>query len=108
MNSRGRKTIDRASSCLHLLFSHKADCIRDCLAQFRAGDSLVLLNTAVLLLLDPAWIRDLPAGSTVHAINADVQVHGLAEIQEKTDSMLVDDAGWVRLVKTYAHSLSWK
>jgi sulfur relay protein TusB/DsrH len=97
-----------ANACLHLLFSHNGDCVRDCLAQFGEGDSLILLNTGVLLLLDPAWMHDLPDETTVYAIDADVQAHGLAEVQGSTGSVLIDDAGWARLVMKHAHCLSWK
>lgn len=96
------------NACLHLLFSHNSDCVRDCLAQIGAGDSLILLNTGVLLLLDPAWMHNLPEESTVYAIDADVQAHGLAEIQRTSGSVLIDDAAWARLVMTHAHCLSWK
>ncbi|HKX55766.1 MAG TPA: DsrH/TusB family sulfur metabolism protein [Xanthomonadales bacterium] len=96
------------NACLHLLFSHSGDCVRVCLAQLGAGDSLVLLNTGVLLLLDPAWMHNLPEECTVYAIDADVQAHGLAEIQGSSGSVLIDDAAWARLVMMHAHCLSWK
>lgn len=98
----------QANDCLHLLFNYHNDCVRDCLVQLGVGDSLVLLNTGVLLLLEPAWMDELPHGITVYAIEADVQAHGLAEIQATTGSVLIGDVAWARLVMTHAHCLSWK
>jgi sulfur relay protein TusB/DsrH len=98
----------QSQACLHMLFSHNGDCFRDCIAQFRAGDILILLNTGVLLLLEPSLMNDLPPETAVYAVDADVQAHGLAELQATTGSLLIDDAAWARLVISHGKILSWK
>jgi len=98
----------RANTCLHLLFGQSSSSLRDCLAQVQSGDCLVLLNTATLLLLDTTWIQQLPADVRVCALDADVQAHGLAELQPTSGSELIDDDCWARLVMKHSHCLSWK
>lgn len=103
-----QKAADRPIGCLHLLFSNSSDSVRDCQAQLAAGDSLVLLNTGVLVLLEPARMCNFPDDCTVYAIEADMQAHGLAGVQAAMAVELIDDTGWARLVMSHAHCLSWK
>lgn len=98
----------QAERCLHLLFSHSGDAVLACRQNLQAGDSVILLDTAVLLLLDPAWQQGWPAQVPVYAGEADIRAHGLDGVQPCTGTQLINDAGWVELVMRHGHCLSWK
>lgn len=93
---------------LHLLLTHAGDSAGACLSHLREGDSMVLLNTAVLHLLDRDWLKSLPANIRLYAVTADLEAHGLGEISTGSGIARVDDEGWARLVMSHAHCLSWK
>lgn len=95
-------------SCLHLLFSHATDTVQACLSHCLEGDSVVLLNTAVILLLDDAWKEAMVAGVSIHALQADVLAQGMFELVGNSDYQLISDPGWAELVMRYSHCLSWK
>ncbi|HET6565311.1 MAG TPA: DsrH/TusB family sulfur metabolism protein [Xanthomonadales bacterium] len=97
-----------AGKCLHLLLSHATDTLNACLQHAQAGDSVILLNTAVLLLMDPAFRDKLPENIHAYVLDADVQAHGLTGIQPSTGTELVNDDDWVGLVMSHVHCLSWK
>ncbi|MDZ4728746.1 MAG: DsrH/TusB family sulfur metabolism protein [Xanthomonadales bacterium] len=94
--------------CLHLLFSHATDAVQACLSHCLKGDSVVLLNTAVILLLDDAWKEAMVAGVSIHALQAEVLAQGMSELADSSDYQLISDAGWAGLVMRYSHCLSWK
>ncbi len=93
---------------LHLLLSKSADGLEDCRKQLRDGDSVVLVNTAVLWLLEPGWDRALPAVTKIHALEADLDAHGLSALPLPAHIERISDTGWVELVMSHAHCLSWK
>jgi len=92
-------------ACLHQLMSSTADVVRDCLQYTAPGDSILLLDTAVVLLLDPGWMRDLPSGVSVFASRPDADARALAGGMQCD---CLDDKEWAALVCRHAHCLSWK
>ena len=94
--------------CLHLLFSHDTDTVRACVSHCQPGDSVVLLHTAVLLLLEREWIKAFVTGISAYVLRSDVVAQGLSELPGNSDYSLISDSGWVELVMRYPHCLSWK
>lgn len=94
--------------CLHLLFSHDTDTVQACLTHCRAGDSVVLLSTAVVLLLDKAWNKSIVTGVSIHALQADMLAQGMSELADNSEYQLIGDPDWAGLVMRYPHCLSWK
>jgi sulfur relay protein TusB/DsrH len=94
-----------AHACLHLLLGASADAVRDCLRHCAPGDSILLLDTAVVLLLDSGWARDLPDGVCLFVARPDVAARALPW---EGQAQCVDDQEWAGLVSRHAHCLSWK
>ncbi len=94
--------------CLHLLFSQATDTLKACISHCQPGDSLILLNTAVILLLDESWNEAMEAGVTVYTLQADVGAHGLSEGAAGSHCKMISDSGWAELVMHYPLCLSWK
>ena len=86
--------------------SDDAGSVQACLAHCAAGDSLVLLNTAVNILLDQDWMLALDTGVAVYVLAADAAVRGFK--QESTACAFIGDSAWVELFKRHRHCLSWK
>lgn len=83
--------------------THKLPLCRPLLA---AGDSLLLLESAVALALDPAQLQALPPGVQVLALAKDLQARGLlqacaAQVQP------IDDAAWVAATLEADRVCSW-
>lgn len=95
-----------AESCLHCLMSDDAESVQACVAHCVSGDSLVLLNTAVTILLDKGWNKGLVAGVAVFVLSADGVAHGFT--QKSIDWEFIDDSAWVELFLRHRHCLSWK
>lgn len=93
-------------SCLHLLMSSSTDTVRACLRHAGAGDSILLLDKAVSLLLEQSWTLELPEGVRIFVAQADVQARALPELAEPGE--MIDDRAWAELVSRYPHCLSWK
>jgi sulfur relay protein TusB/DsrH len=93
---------------LHLLFSHDTDTVRACASHCRPGDGVVLVNTAVLLVLDKDWNLFLEAGVSIHALQPDVQAQGMTDVMCRSGCKMISDEDWVGLVMRYPHCLSWK
>ena len=85
--------------------SASRDALNDCLQLCAGGDSILLLDTAVMLLLEPGWMRSLPAGVSLFASRPDVDARALAGIIQCD---CLDDRAWVTLMCRHAHCLSWK
>jgi sulfur relay protein TusB/DsrH len=94
------------AACLHVVMSASLDTMQACVQHAVAGDSILLIDTAVSRLLDQSWIRDLPTGINVLAAEADVRARGLTGLA--LPGQLLSDQGWAELVASHAHCLSWK
>lgn len=93
---------------LHLLLSKSADGLEDCRKNLQDGDTVVLLNTAVLWLLEPEWGRALPAVTIIHVLEADLDAQGMSALPLPEHCKRISDKEWVELVMSHAHCLSWK
>lgn len=97
---------------LHLLSSSAVNTLESCLRAMQAGDSLVLINTAVLHLLEPEWVQQAALGSladgSIYVPEADLEAHGLAHVELPGGIRVIDDVAWAGQVKSHAHCLSWK
>ncbi len=86
--------------------SADVESVQACLAHCASGDSLVLLNTAVTVLLDENWNRSLNAGVAVYVLAADAAAQGIE--QKSGDWKFITDSDWVELFRYHRHCLSWK
>jgi sulfur relay protein TusB/DsrH len=96
------------NGAVHVLLSKSADGLEDCRKHLQEGDCLVLVNTAVLWLLEPGWEQALPAGIHTCVVDADLDAHGMSALPLPGHFERISDMGWVELVMSYAHCLSWK
>ncbi len=80
--------------------------VQACLAHCAAGDSLVLLNTAVSILLEQDWKLALETGVAVYVLADDAAAQGFT--QQSTAWKFIDDSAWVELFQRHRHCLSWK
>ncbi len=92
--------------CLHCLMSDDSGSVQACLAYCASGDSLVLMNTAVNLLLSPDWKLVLETDVAVYVLAEDSVARGISP--DSSDCKFIDDAAWVKLFKRHPHCLSWK
>lgn len=95
---------------LHQLFTTAGTALDDCLAQFQAGDHLLLVDrgAAVLMIADHVEALKEACNDSVSATLADVEALGLKPLADQCGMAQVDDAGWVRLVMAAGQVLSWK
>jgi len=62
----------------------------------------------VAWLLEPGFLDALEScGATAHVLREDAEARGLASLAGAREGMLVDRAGWVRLVEAHHQVLSW-
>ena len=80
--------------------------VQACFAHCAPGDSLVLLNTAVNVLLDQHWNQALDAGVDVYVLTEDASAQGFTQSSSAWE--YIDDAAWVKLFLRHRHCLSWK
>ena len=94
--------------CLHLLLSSQASALQACLDHCARGDTLVLLNTAVELLLGSMDWAKMDTGLQIHVLEPDLLAHGIHGLKRGARIGLIDDLDWVGLVADHKHCLSWK
>jgi sulfur relay protein TusB/DsrH len=110
--------------CLHLLMSPQISTLNACLSHCLPGDSVVLVNNAVSLLLQeelwetqagPLDVETLTISSPeicLFALEADVLARGiptkLVAGNHAPRYALIDDVAWAELLIKHSHCLSWK
>jgi sulfur relay protein TusB/DsrH len=94
--------------CLHLLLSSQASALQACLDHCARGDTVVLLNTAVELLLGSMDWAKKDIGLKIQVLEPDLLAHGMQGITPGAQVELIDDIAWVGLVAAHKHCLSWK
>jgi len=104
-----RPSTGQHGPCLHLLLSPGLEAVQDLRRFSLAGDAVVLLGTAVIVLAnDKRCLQRLPQGLTVYALCADVLAQGLRPLATEAGIVLLDDTALLNLVAQFPHSLSWK
>jgi sulfur relay protein TusB/DsrH len=99
---------EAGESCLHLVMTASPVALDECAACCGAGDTIVLLNTAVTLLAGPASLERAEIPVPMFCLAADAHAHGLADCFAQRGVLLIDDQGLVGLVCQHRHCLSWK
>jgi sulfur relay protein TusB/DsrH len=95
-------------NCLHLVMSFSDAALADCQACSQDGDTIVLMDTAVIHLTGRPLLISTSTGVAVRCLDADVRAHGLGVVVQELDMTCVDDSGLVELVRKHKHCLSWK
>lgn len=95
---------------LHLLMSANDAAIRDCLALFRPGDYLLLVDQGVAVLAHQQRTESLLAvvGECIGALRADVLARGLDVEPGRAEIQLLSDLEWAEKVAMHTQVLSWK
>ncbi len=95
---------------LHLLMSVSDSVIRDCLALFRPGDYLLLVDQGVGVLAHQQRTESLLAvvGESLGALRADVLARGLYMEPGQEEIQLLSDLEWAEKVAMHTQVLSWK
>jgi sulfur relay protein TusB/DsrH len=101
----GRATID---ACLHLLMNPDQLTVDECLDCCVEGDSVVLMNSAVLLLAQGSTGRLVNPLFPVYCLEPDLLAHGLAGQSVPMSIRQIHECGLVDLVRQHRHCLSWK
>lgn len=94
--------------CLHLVMSSGESALEDCMACSQAGDTILLMNTAVTWLIRPSALHQVGEAVEVCCLDADVRAHGLGAVVNAGSMNCVNDRGLVDLVCRHQHCLSWK
>lgn len=88
---------------------HAGSALAECAAVIREGSAILLLQDGVYAAAAGSRCRSqldaLPPGVRVHALQADLQARGLAELHPRVQ--VVDDAGFVALAVAHATSVAW-
>jgi sulfur relay protein TusB/DsrH len=97
------------STRLHLLCSADPAAWQDCRGQLSGGDCVLLLDRGVEWLLNTGFLAGFDAASTntLYALDEDAQARGLAGTAVDRPGLFIDRSGWVRLIETHPHILSW-
>jgi sulfur relay protein TusB/DsrH len=82
--------------------------LADCQASSQEGDTIVLMDTAVIFLTGRPLLISTSPGVAVRCHDADVCAHGLGVVVQELGMTRVDDSGLVELVRRHQHCLSWK
>lgn len=104
-----RQSTGQHGPCLHLLLAPGLEAVQALQRFSMAGDAVVLLGTAVVLLANDDHCRQqLSHGLSVYALCADVLAQGLQPLATEAGIAQLDDTGLLNLVAQFPHSLSWK
>jgi len=80
--------------------------LANCLKLLAATDSLVLIETAVTLVVQPDFLQQLPQGLKVLALNSDLQARGLLNTCPAA-IRIITDAEWVEASLEADRVCSW-
>ena len=105
MNGDREPCRDRA---LHLILRPDPRALVACRSFCRAGDAVVLMDTGVLVLCEPGWVRHFPAEVEFGCLGADARGQGVSAEMASQGVRELDDRDLVRLVMDCRHCLSWK
>lgn len=87
---------------------HRADCLKQDLIQWwQTGDTLLLIEGAVVALTETQWRHSLPEGIQVNALKDDVIARGLPHHLLPEDVALLSDQDWVTLTLQHDRIISW-
>ncbi|MDX5297691.1 MAG: sulfurtransferase complex subunit TusB [Gammaproteobacteria bacterium] len=78
---------------------------QSCLHTLQAGDTLLLTEHGVTLVMDDASLRQLPTDVRLYVNQRDLTARGLAQMVEQR--LWVDDARYVELCVQHTKILSW-
>jgi len=98
----------QGGASLHLLLRCSLPAWHACQAAMAPGDSMVLMGTSVLWLLEPDPFLPTEKGVKIHVHSADLAAHGLLHLPVAAGMIAVDDKGLVELVCRHRQCLSWK
>ena len=97
----------KISGFIHLLLTSTPSALRDCRAFTGPGDTIALLNTAVLLPLDAAW-GGFAENIQLVFLSSDAEAHGVGAWLTAAGFTGINGIELVRLVAAGRHCLSWK
>ena len=87
----------------------RSDALQSCLRMLTPGDALLLIEDAVYAAVDTTHNQTLlascPDSVSCHALQADREARGLGELLPTI--RIVDDDGFVELVRAHAQTISW-
>ncbi|MDX1589291.1 MAG: sulfurtransferase complex subunit TusB [Oleiphilaceae bacterium] len=77
-----------------------------CLAQLRGGDRLILMENALLGLVDADWLSALPEDVTVLVLEADLDARGMRKYLNKS-MQIIDYKSYVSEIALSGKQLYW-
>ena len=98
------------NTCLHLLMGAGHGLVDDCLASWRAGDQLLLVDGGVALLCEAELLGRLrqTCGEAVAALEPDLRARGLGPLLRASGVACIGLREWVELTARHPQTLSWR